>query len=39
MHDAIWFEEQASRWGWEYIYLTHINEHGGKELNKLNEKD
>ena len=39
MHDAIWFEEQASRWGWDYVYLAHINEHGKKELKKLNEKN
>ena len=36
---SIWFEEQADRWGWDYVYLAHINEHGKKELKKLNEKD
>ena len=38
-YDSIWFEGQASRWGWDYIYLSHINEINRKELKKINEKN
>lgn len=38
-YDSIWFEGQASNWGWEYVHMSNLKRQHDKELKNYEKRN